>query len=68
MTIVDRLKKLAVKLGCAESVAKVTGDTTAEVIAFIEDKYAFPALPTEAGSYKLVVDAEGNADWAEITG
>lgn len=39
VTTVEALKKLAVVLGCAESVDKVTGTTTAEVITFIAENY-----------------------------
>ena len=39
MTTVEALKNLAVSLGCAESVDKVTGDATPEVIQFIADNY-----------------------------
>ena len=72
-TNVEALKKLAVKLGCAASVAAVTGSTVAEVIDFIEDNYSAPVIPsvpsapTEAGDYKLVV-ADGVATWTKITG
>nr|DAZ37125.1 MAG TPA: hypothetical protein [Caudoviricetes sp.] len=39
VTTVEALKNLAVVLGCAESVDKVTGTTTAEVITFIAENY-----------------------------
>lgn len=33
------LKNLAVKLGCAENAAAVTGDTIADVLQFMADHY-----------------------------
>lgn len=39
MTTVEALKNLAVALGCADEVADVEGNTTAEVINFIADNY-----------------------------
>lgn len=39
MTNIEALKNLAVAMGCAETVADVTGDTIAEVIQFMADNY-----------------------------
>ena len=70
MTNVEKLKKLAVALGCAETTAGVTGTTVAEVIDFISTKYKSPtpSAPTAEGDYKLSVNASGKATWTKITG
>ena len=40
MTKVEALKELAVAIGCANSVDKVTGTTIAEVLAFMAKNYS----------------------------
>lgn len=64
---VDKLKTLAVKLGCAANTAAVTGNTIDEVINFINTHYPLPKVPATAGNYKLAVDSAGVATWVEIT-
>lgn len=41
-TKVEALKKVAVALGCAETVAEVQGETIVEVLNFIAENYNAP--------------------------
>jgi len=66
MTNVEALRKLAAAV-CGGSESAVTGNTTAEIIAYIANNYSAPALPTTAGTYNLVIDSEGAATWTAVS-
>lgn len=61
MDKVTQLKALAVKLGCANSVSAVPGDTVGEVINFINTNYPIPTPPKTAGDYTLSVSVTEEA-------
>lgn len=66
LTIVS-LKNLAVTL-CGVTYEEIKGDTVAEVLQYIADNHKpVPPIPSAAGTYNVVVDDKGIANWTLVS-